>query len=100
MSNMPRTNKNLLKATRDWARPLMANTEENGDDVIMHQDTEQTHGQKHFIRRLAFELFCFAWICPIILLLYLNFKGWIVGAGVGCRLPGLKNACDINRQLD
>jgi hypothetical protein len=37
---------------------------------------------------------------PIILLLYLNFKGWVVGAGVGCRLSSLKNACEIDRQLN
>lgn len=78
----------------------MANTEENEDDVIMHQNTKQPHRQKRFIRRLAFELFCLAWTSPIILLLSLNFKGWVVGAGVGCRLPGFKNACDISFQSD
>lgn len=48
-----------------------------------------------FSRRL-FDLFCFTWIVPIAILLDLNFRNWVVGAGVGCRLKSLRNDCYVD----
>ncbi|THC88103.1 hypothetical protein EYZ11_012451 [Aspergillus tanneri] len=61
-------------------------------------DADKKHkGIRHarITSRLLFDLFCLTWIAPVVILLLLNFKNWIIGAGVACRIPSFKNDCNI-----
>jgi hypothetical protein len=76
-------------------------------DTIVPQETAPTitdsEKQKKFrngrviASRIIFDLFCLSWIAPVIILLFLNFKGWIIGAGVACRIAPFQNDCNIWR---
>ncbi|KIW17678.1 hypothetical protein PV08_04873 [Exophiala spinifera] len=48
------------------------------------------------LSRWMFDLFCALWIVPIVFLLVQNYRNWIVGAGVGCRLSWFKHKCYID----
>jgi hypothetical protein len=53
----------------------------------------QAHPKKGHIRLIISLLICLAWLCPITILLVLNWKAYIVGASVGC---GFKHNCDYD----
>ncbi|KAK5661063.1 hypothetical protein OQA88_12442 [Cercophora sp. LCS_1] len=42
---------------------------------------------------LLLDLFCFAWIVPIVFALYFNLHSFVVGAGVGCKVPNPSELC-------
>lgn len=69
-------------------------------DVVSGSKTAASKSDRRYklsaalLRRL-FDLFCLAWIVPIAILLALNYKNWIVGAGVGCHLKWRKDDCYI-----
>jgi hypothetical protein len=52
------------------------------------------HRKKSIKQMIISQVFGLAWIVPIVILLTINFKGWIVGASVGCGFR--KSKCDLD----
>ncbi|KAH0536478.1 hypothetical protein FGG08_006659 [Glutinoglossum americanum] len=80
----------------EWAGPLIAGREEPKDEETESSPARRPSRLGSFAGRIAFDLFCLAWIVPIVILLILNFNSWVVGAGVGCRLKLRKDGCYID----
>ena len=98
IDHMAETGENDTKTARDLIRPFRENTEGDSNETTAHQRVKERYQPKDFLRSLAFDIFCITWLVPISYLLYLNLSDWVVGAGVGCRLPGLRNSCDVDRE--
>ncbi|KAH0566352.1 hypothetical protein GP486_000258 [Trichoglossum hirsutum] len=93
---MVETNARELEPLRDWASPVFPAGEEPGVEETEYSLTGKPPPAGPLIKRVAVDLFCLAWIAPMITLLVLNFTGWTVGAGVGCRLKSLKRDCYVD----
>jgi len=66
-----------------------------GNKAAAYESDRRYKSSPVVLRRL-FDLFCLAWIIPIVILLVMNYNNWIVGAGVGCRLKWRKDDCYID----
>ncbi|KAI9854028.1 MAG: hypothetical protein M1813_001577 [Trichoglossum hirsutum] len=85
-----------LEPLRGWPSPFVPASEFPKVEGTEYSPARRPHRTGSFVGRVVFDLFCLAWIAPIVILLVLNFRSLIVGAGVGCRLKSLKDECYID----
>ncbi|EGE84400.1 hypothetical protein BDDG_07345 [Blastomyces dermatitidis ATCC 18188] len=74
--------------------------EENAPDASREDVQTRTPWYKSTtLHNVIFDIFCFAWLVPIIASLWLNFTEYVIGASVSCAIPGYKDHCNLWRNL-
>jgi len=90
---MAAKNQQELELMHDWD----VTQTEDYSNAMSHKHTVKPYYRKWVtISRVLFNIFCLAWIIPITILLVLNFKSSVVGAGVGCQIKSLKSDCYLD----
>lgn len=67
----------MKSASKQEADPVSSHDSDSKDNA---EPTES----RHVLRRTLFQLFCLAWLIPILYMLVRNWSTWILGASAFC----------------
>lgn len=58
------------------------------DENVHHTGATEPIKKTSFFYNLALQSFSLLWIAPVVAVLVLNFRGWVIGASLTCGIQG------------